>query len=395
MRRDREIDLAPLCNAHRPVTPRAARSRGPFRGGCVGLLVGICLLAAVGAPSAMAEEIPPGETVRQIEFRNLTRTSADALKGLLRTQEGEPFSQDALREDQRTLFGRDLYCERVDWEPVPGGIKLIFVMVDFPRITKVEVKGFKKHRKELLAASGLVVGRSASDYSLSLARVKVEQYLIEKGYMYAAVEVNAEEIGGNNRAITIQIEPGPKAQVKELTFEGNAAFSDSELKKYMHTKIDRWYTSNVYQRDVLNDDAARLLSLYNFKGYLNANVGHHLRDSSCSVRWQRDSAEPRDPGSLETPARPDVLARGSGQGYQRGRTALQDRLPGPGARQGRCHSSLCTGRQCRRSTFHHPGRPRRPRPPNPHARQLQDPPGCHPAPGRHPPRRRLRRGRRQ
>jgi len=228
------------------------------------------------ASASYAAAIRAGMTVKEIEFRNLTRTSSAALKSLMRTQEGRPFSPEILAEDQKELFRRGYLCEEVKTEDVHGGIKLIFVMVEYPRVVNVTVKGFRKYRTKLIEASGLTVGTGASDYYLTLAKKKAEAFLAEKGYMLAIVEVESK-LSEDGRIVVLHVDGGPKVQVKSLKFTGNKAFSDSELKKYMTTKVDKWWNSRIYDRETLQDDLARIRSYYIFKGYPNAEVTSRRR----------------------------------------------------------------------------------------------------------------------
>lgn len=71
-------------------------------------------------------------------------------------------------------------------------------------------------------------------------------------------------------------------EIKSVTIDDNAAFSDERLKTVMISVPSRWYRSSYYYPEVLEDDLANIELFYQENGYLDAKVvDHHVTlDSS-------------------------------------------------------------------------------------------------------------------
>jgi len=70
--------------------------------------------------------------------------------------------------------------------------------------------------------------------------------------------------------------------VKNLTIQGNEAFSDEELKSLMVTRPGGWFRSTKFRRSVFRDDLASVREFYRQNGYLGAEI------SDTTVTRNRD-----------------------------------------------------------------------------------------------------------
>src|SRR4029077_17691288 len=80
----------------------------------------------------------------------------------------------------------------------------------------------------------------------------------------------------NRVNITISIDEGDVARIREIRFTGNHAFSDSTLRDQMALSTPRWLTGypgpDKYARQKLQADEETLRSFYLARGYLDFNI---------------------------------------------------------------------------------------------------------------------------
>ena len=75
--------------------------------------------------------------------------------------------------------------------------------------------------------------------------------------------------------MNFEINEGALLVVKNINFEGNKNFSDSELKSIISTKEDAWYKifgSNKFIPERLEYDKEKLRDFYNRRGYIDFDV---------------------------------------------------------------------------------------------------------------------------
>ncbi|MDW7679267.1 MAG: outer membrane protein assembly factor BamA [bacterium] len=68
------------------------------------------------------------------------------------------------------------------------------------------------------------------------------------------------------------LEKPAKLKVVDVTFEGNAAFSEARLLRTMITRPSRFLSTVYYYENIYKDDLASLVSFYQRNGYLEARV---------------------------------------------------------------------------------------------------------------------------
>ncbi len=148
---------------------------------------------------------------------------------------------------------------------------------ELPRLTSMELKGVsKKQQKELASRISFVRGKTLKVSDYNRIRSVVQDYFVEKGYLNAEVNIEKEKDAflENNLRLTVNINPGQKVRVSDITFEGNQAISDRRLKKQLdntHEKsILNIFRSSKYIPSNLEKDKQSVLDYYRSKGFLDA-----------------------------------------------------------------------------------------------------------------------------
>jgi outer membrane protein insertion porin family len=252
-------------------------------------------LAPAANPDARAEDDTPEPAVHveKVEIRGNQYVQTETLLYYVSTKAGERYDEARLKADFRRLwdtgFLDDLTLEVVDGA---GGKVAIFGVSERKRIQIVDYRGSKELTKsaiedELKKRDAQV--RIDTFYDLARAR-KVEAILRDmlnaRGRPFAAVRHEAKPIGGAAEQLSFVIEDGPKAKVKQIVFDGNAAFPDGTLAGRMK-KIKAagfwnlsWlggktkYSESKWRGEPPDPgDQKRLEDFYLNHGYVTAQIG--------------------------------------------------------------------------------------------------------------------------
>jgi outer membrane protein insertion porin family len=158
-------------------------------------------------------------------------------------------------------------------------IFLDFFLLERPRLSKFKFTGVKKHEADdLRDMVKLSRGSQVTDNIINNTINTIEDYYIDKGYLYADVTVAQvdDTAAINNVILEINIEKNKRIKIKEIYFVGNTVIPDNKLRRTMkETKKKTWYNifkSSKYIEDVFKEDKISLISKYNTQGYRDAKV---------------------------------------------------------------------------------------------------------------------------
>lgn len=229
----------------------------------------------------VASKVFPQQMVVSVRVEGNERIGADAIRAVIKTAEGQPFSQAKLQEDIKAIYNMGYFEDvRVDARDKPEGKEIVFIVKENPVVDTVEVKGNSQiDKKDILAAiqtkpyTVLKMKQLADDVQniLNLYR--------QKAFYDAKVDYVVEFPRDPRKAqVTFRIKEGKKFFVRKITFVGNKSFSERKLKSVMHTKeksiLFFWSTERgVLQHDVLETDVDRLTAFYQDNGFMDARVG--------------------------------------------------------------------------------------------------------------------------
>lgn len=111
----------------------------------------------------------------------------------------------------------------------------------------------------------------------------------EKGFYLAQIDYKVVKAKGDNVDIVFKIKEFDKVRVKKVTFLGNRAFSDDELKGIMETQEEGLFSfmgsSGNFKEFNFQADIERIKYFYNDKGYLQANLGSPEITVSEDKKW--------------------------------------------------------------------------------------------------------------
>lgn len=148
-----------------------------------------------------------------------------------------------------------------------------------PKLSKVYFKGIRKSEKDdLRDKTSLIAGTKVTKHVIMKAKNVIKNYYAEKGFYNTDVIIiqKADTLLQNVVNLHINIDKREKVKIKEIIIEGNTAFSDKKVKRYLkETKIKRWYglfKPSKYIEDKFKEDKKNLITKYNKFGYRNARI---------------------------------------------------------------------------------------------------------------------------
>jgi outer membrane protein insertion porin family len=222
-----------------------------------------------------------------------------------------PFSADLIQADfwnlWRTGFLDNLWVEVID-EPFPNGVvgkHVVFHIEERSRIKNVDYVGSKRVAvskiEETLRERNVAIRLDSFVDPSAVRRVKgiIRELYAEKGYTDVAIVESIEALpsGPKLANVTFTITEGPKVRIRQVTFDGNQAFSDRRLAGRMKdNKAKNWLSwvtsSGTYLEAKFEDDADLVQEFYVDRGYAQARVGvpqiERVEDSKDGkTRWIR------------------------------------------------------------------------------------------------------------
>lgn len=216
------------------------------------------------------------------------------LSGLYQGQQvtipGDPAFSNAIKQ----LYGVGSFqnVEIIAEKTVGTGVHLVLRVEPVAQMASYAISGLKKsYREEIKEDVPLVVGRPARTPDIERTRQVIKDYLSDKGFLLATVEVNEVRNSEGQVVLDFVVERGPKVEIGAIQFVGNEEFSDRKLRSQLEdTKQEVWWKfwrKSRFDAEKFAEDKERVVEFYNSRGYYDARV---VRDSVYL-----DTSKPDDP----------------------------------------------------------------------------------------------------
>jgi outer membrane protein insertion porin family len=158
-------------------------------------------------------------------------------------------------------------------------IYLEIAVTERPRLSRLHLTGVRKGeidevQKKLSDKTGKIVNENL----LSTTTAIIKKHFNEKGYLNTTVTIRQRKDPGdaNSVILDVAIDKKQKVMITEVTFEGNKAFSQKKLKKYLSkTRTRKFYNifgSRKFKQDKYVEDKQNLITKMQDKGYRDAEL---------------------------------------------------------------------------------------------------------------------------
>nr|WP_292053181.1 MULTISPECIES: outer membrane protein assembly factor BamA [unclassified Brevundimonas] len=225
--------------------------------------------AAAQTPQVVVAE-PERAQVNRILVRGNQRIDQTTVLSYLPIQPGDMVDPVAFDVAVRTLYRTNLFAN-VQMGLQPNG-DLVIEVVENPIINQVTFEGNKALTEKKLRDEVSINPRGI----YTRARVQedvgkiVELYRLA-GRISATVTPRLVQLEQNRVDVVFEIDEGPESGISGITFLGNRAFSDSELREVMVTQTSRWWrlfsSNDNYDPNRLDYDREQLRKFYTNRGY--------------------------------------------------------------------------------------------------------------------------------
>lgn len=226
-----------------------------------------------------------------IEIKGLKKVEKEAVLEKIGSRVGMMLDNYLLKKDLEKIYSMKYFDEVEASHEVAGGKNVLSLRVkEKPIITKISFAGNDGLSDDDL--KGQVKTKVFSILDATSVKNDVQgllKHYEEKGYFLASVDYQEKKINEENIELIFNIKEFDKVKVKKISFLGNKAFKDEEIKSILQTQEDSLFsfmsgTGNFKEINFQND-IERLKYFYRMKGYLQVNVGTPEITVSEDKKW--------------------------------------------------------------------------------------------------------------
>jgi len=220
---------------------------------------------------------PADIVIRAIRIEGTNRIEQETVRSYLVLKLGDKFDPERMDRSLKSLYATGLFA---DVTLRREGSTLIVRVVENPIINRLAFEGNNKIndaalRKEVKLRPRVVYTRTRVQADTK----RILEIYRASGRFAATVEPKVITLPQNRVDLVFEINEGDKTGIRRISFVGNRAFSDSDLRSVIRTRESIWWrffgTSDTYDPDRLTFDQELLRKFYLSKGYAdfrNVNV---------------------------------------------------------------------------------------------------------------------------
>jgi outer membrane protein insertion porin family len=223
------------------------------------------------------------DVVADVQIRGNRRIEADAIRARIGTRPGEPYRSAQVAKDVREIHALGFFRDvRVVTEDGAAGRIVIFEVEENPVVRQISITGNDSVDSDKIRDVLTLTTGATLDYPLLFEnRGRIEGLYRAEGYYLADVAYEVEALGEASVSINFLVDEGSKLKLRKISFRGNAAFTDSELREGFRTKKWRWYSyatswfdrSGTYSEPLFLQDLNGVQKKYGDDGYLQVSIG--------------------------------------------------------------------------------------------------------------------------
>ncbi|HEX6998441.1 MAG TPA: outer membrane protein assembly factor BamA [Gammaproteobacteria bacterium] len=232
-----------------------------------GAFLALCMLACGAADAAFEPFV-----VRDFRVEGAQRISEGTVYNYLPINIGDTVDEQRVREAIRALFQTGFF-QNVELRQ--DGDTLVIAVLERPSIEEFTFSGNKdiksENLEEVLTDAGLTRGKIFDQSVLDeVTQALTEQYFAQGKYA-AKVTPTVEPLEDNRVRVSIEIEEGDRAKIRQINIVGNTAFSDEEILDNFQLSTGGFLSflrdNDRYSKEALEGDLETLRSFYMDRGY--------------------------------------------------------------------------------------------------------------------------------
>src|SRR5688572_21488535 len=231
----------------------------------------IAVLCAAGWTTAALAAFEPF-VVRNFRVDGAQRISEGTIYNYLPVNIGDSVDERRLRESTRALFETGFFQ---DVEFRRDGDTLVIVVLERPSILEFTFDGNKDIKDEdlekVLTENGLATGKTFDNSTLQQLTQSLTEEYYGRGKYAAKVTPTVENLEDNRVRVSIQIEEGDRAKIRQVNIVGNTSFEEDEIIADFELTTGNWLSfirkNDRYSKMALEGDLEKLRSFYMDRGF--------------------------------------------------------------------------------------------------------------------------------
>jgi outer membrane protein insertion porin family len=239
--------------------------------------------APAGAQPAASRPI----IIKDLIVQGNRRVQEAVILGRIQSKPGSSFSPSQLSEDVRNVFALGFFDDvRTRVDDFEGGVKLTFEVVERPFVRDVEFAGNRRISSDTLREKiDLKLGSVYNPVDVQRAREKLKDHYEEEGYFEVQISPETESFPDGDVKVVFAIGEGRRITIDKIVIRGNKGLSAGKVKDAMQVQERQYFIlRGTLQRQKLDEDVERIISVYNDHGFVQARV------ESTDVKVDRDNA---------------------------------------------------------------------------------------------------------
>lgn len=225
--------------------------------------------------------------LREIIFEGVSQADKKRLVELFNLKPGDYYVpqqvEKGLERIKKDYQNRDfrwveVSAERRNYDPVSGQMDLKVNVVPGIRI-KIEIRGFALSPK---IVERIWEQKVFEEWALSEGEAVLLKNLRRKGYIFATVRPSLRKTE-EELIVIYEVHSGPRLSIKEITFNGNNSFSESELKKQLGIS-GKFLFFPYLDGQELYELSERIKLFYETQGFPGARVSLNFIRQDGAVR---------------------------------------------------------------------------------------------------------------
>ncbi len=225
------------------------------------------------------QELLRQETITDIEVRGTKVLDKDVVLLRIQTVKGEIYDPKKVNDDLKRIYDVGYFDDvQAGIEDAPGGKKLVFTVVEKPRIQAINITGNEEEDDDdilevMATKSGAVLNLKVLADDLN----KVRELYRKEGYYLAEIGYEVKPGENSQARLDITVKEGRKLYIKSIEIKGAEQLDQDDLKKQLALNERGWlswvFGTGVLKEELLERDAAALEAYYANRGFLDAKVG--------------------------------------------------------------------------------------------------------------------------
>jgi outer membrane protein insertion porin family len=219
------------------------------------------------------------QRIVRIDFKGNRKIESSAISHVLKSAKGDIYDEADIGADIKAIYKMGYFDDIVaDATDSPEGKIITFTLKEKSLISGIVIKGNKEIEKgDIEAVLLFKVHQALNTEKIASSIEKIKELYDKKGYYNTEFKYEIIKDGDKDVRVSFDITEHERLYVKKISFKGNRAFTDKELKKLLsvteYTIFHFLSDSGLLKMDQLTQDTSKINAFYLNKGYINAKIG--------------------------------------------------------------------------------------------------------------------------